>query len=84
MSQLRHHRQRNYAGSSFVTSLDLSPNRPSAAALNYESRKSGDKLSNIVRVGLQSNSKSTSLMMNPPPSVPQHNSVSFASASYQP
>ena len=71
MSGLRHHRQRNYAGSSFVTSIDLSPHRP---AYNYESRKSGDKLSNIVRVGIQSNSKSTSMMMNPPPSVPQHNS----------
>ena len=71
MSHLRHHRQRNYAGSSFVTSLDLSPSR---GAYNYESRKSGDNLSNIVRVGLQSNSKSTSMMMNPPPSVPQHNS----------
>ena len=49
MSQLRHHRQRNYAGSSFCTSIDLSPHRNPQ---NYESRKSGDKHSNIVRVGI--------------------------------
>lgn len=49
MSQLRHHRQRNYAGSSFCTSIDLSPHRNPQ---NYESRKSGDKHSNIVRVGV--------------------------------
>ena len=74
MSQLRHHRQRNYGGgNSFVTSLDFSPN----TVLNYESRKSGDKLSNILRVGIQSGQKSTSManakdhsFLNPPPSVP--------------
>jgi len=37
--------------------------------MNYDSRKSGDKLSNIMRLGIQTGSGSTSLV-NPPPSVP--------------
>ena len=70
MTQLRHHRQRNYAGSSFVTSVHQSPH-----PMYYDSRKSGDKLSNIVRPGIQQHSGSTSLQ-NPNPSVPQHISLS--------
>jgi len=83
MNQLRHHRQRRYVGSSFATSLDFSPNgrsqilnnqnqqnnNASANMMNYDSRKSGDKLSNIMRLGIQTGSGSTSLV-NPPPSVP--------------
>ena len=65
MNQLRHHRQRR---SSAATSLDFSPH-PNTAY--YDSRKSGDNLSNILRTGILPNSGSTS-MANPPPSVPQH------------
>ena len=81
MNQLRHHRQRNYAGSSFVTSIDFSPNTavpPNNRSHLYESRhKSGDKLSNIVKLGVTSGSGSTSMMAasNPPPSVPMHTST---------
>jgi len=46
--------------------MDITANSNHA---NYDSRKSGDKLSNIVRMGIQIGSGSTS-MVNPIPSVP--------------
>ena len=49
MTQLRHHRQKNYAGSSFRTSIDFNVN---SMMQQYDSRKSGDNMSNIVRLGI--------------------------------
>ena len=76
MNQLRHHRQRNYAGSTFRTSIDMGTNNSNIMGVNTSNnygtnqafdhnRKSGDVLSNIVKVGVEQKSGSTSLMAYP-------------------
>lgn len=74
MSQVRQHRNRKFTGLSFATSIDFSPNAKAA----YEQRKSGDKLSNIVRVGIESANANSQIV--PTPSVPYHSQTKLASS----
>jgi len=63
---VRQQRNRKFTGLSFATSIDFSPHAKAA----YELRKSGDKLSNIVRVGIEAANANSQIV--PAPSVPYH------------